>query len=412
MRPSNLKTDGARLWQSLMDMAEIGATPKGGVCRMALTDLDRDGRRRFIAWAEAIGCTVRIDRMGNIFARRAGREDDLPPVMTGSHLDTVATGGKFDGVLGVLGGLEVLRALHASDYVTRRPIELVVWTNEEGSRFSPAMVSSGVFAGVFTEEYAKDRTDPDGIRLGDALRAIGFEGDAPVGGFPIDSFFELHIEQGPILEREGRTIGVVTSTQAMRWYELRLTGREAHAGPTPMDARYDSLLAAARIIEGVDRIAREAGEHGRGTVGYIEARPNGRNVVTGEVFLCADLRHPDDATLDRMHARFETLVGEIAAGAGLGADLKQVWHAPAVSFDPACVAAVREAAIAAGHDHRDIVSGAGHDAVYLARVAPTAMIFVPCRDGVSHNEAEYASPEDCAAGADVLLRAMLTRADR
>lgn len=406
-RIRNVGIDGGRLWQSLMDMAEVGATAAGGVCRLALTDEDKAGRDLFIAWCREAGCSIRIDSLGNIFARREGRDPSLAPIMTGSHLDTVPTGGKFDGALGVLAGLEVVRTLNDMGYETVRPLEVAVWTNEEGSRFSPAMVASGVFAGVIPLDAAKARADKTGLTLGDELERIGYIGNEPVGQHPVAAFLELHIEQGPILEAEQKTIGVVSAVQALRWYEIRLTGQEAHAGTTPMEARRDALLSAAQIIQAVDRIARDKGPDGRGTVGFIEASPNGRNVISGQVFLCVDIRHPDDATLATMDAALVSAVGEAAARHGVAADLEQVISTPAVVFDEGCVAAIRNSAAERGLAHRDMVSGAGHDAVYLARVAPTAMIFVPCRDGLSHNEAEWATPEDCEAGCSVLLDTLL-----
>ena len=404
---SNLAIDGARLWRSLMEMSEIGATPAGGVCRLALSDEDRVARDLFIRWCEAAGCTVRIDAMGNIFARRAGLDDSLSPIMTGSHLDTVPTGGKFDGALGVLAGLEVMRTLEDLNYHTQAPIELVVWTNEEGSRFSPAMVASGVFAGAIPMGVAKGRMDKDGRTLGEELERIGYAGAEEVGKRPVSAFFELHIEQGPILEAEQKTIGVVTAVQALRWYEIRLIGQAAHAGTTPMEARRDALVGAAELIQAVDSIAREVGPHGRGTVGFIEASPNGRNVISGDVFLCVDLRHPDDDVLIGMGKELAAEAESLSRRLGLEIDLKQVIHTPAVMFDETCVAVVREAAERRGYPCRDIISGAGHDAVHLARVAPTAMIFVPCRAGLSHNESEWATPDDCSIGCSVLLDALL-----
>lgn len=403
----NLKIDGNRLWQSLMDMATIGATPAGGVCRLALSDEDKAGRDLFIRWCEEAGCTIRIDTMGNIFARRAGLDNSVPPIMTGSHLDTVPTGGKFDGALGVLAGLEVLRTLQDMNYRTHAPVEVVVWTNEEGSRFSPAMVSSGVFAGVIPIDTAKRRTDKAGVVLGDELQRIGYVGDEPVGEHPVSAFFELHIEQGPILEREKLTIGVVNAVQALRWYELQITGQEAHAGTTPMEVRRDALLCAANVIQAVDRIAREVGPDGRGTVGFIEASPNGRNVISGTVFMCIDLRHPDDAVLLRMNEQLKDAVISAGTSHSVSCSLKEVISTPAVKFDTHCVAAIKDAANRRGLSHREMVSGAGHDAVYLARVVPTAMIFIPCRDGLSHNEAEWATLNDCSAGCSVLLDALL-----
>lgn len=405
--PGNLRIDGNRLWQSLMAMAEIGATPAGGVRRLALSDEDKAGRDLFKRWCEELGCEVRVDTMGNIFARRAGLSDAVPPIMTGSHLDTVPTGGKFDGALGVLAGLEVLRTLHDLNYQTYAPIEVAVWTNEEGSRFSPAMVASGVFAGVIPIEHAKARADKDGLILGDELQRIGYVGPEQTGAHPVSAFFELHIEQGPILEATTTVIGAVTAVQALRWYELSLRGREAHAGTTPMHMRRDALLAAASIIQAVDAIAREAGEAGRGTVGFIEAAPNGRNVISSSVFLCIDLRHPDDSALADMDAKLREAARALPGAFGVEAELEQVISTPAVNFDATCLEMIRASAQQHGYSCREMVSGAGHDAVYLARVAPTAMIFVPCREGLSHNEAEWTEPDHCRAGCDILLSSIL-----
>jgi beta-ureidopropionase / N-carbamoyl-L-amino-acid hydrolase len=404
---TNLTINSARLWQSLMDMAAIGATSAGGVCRLALSNEDKAGRDLFVTWCKEAGCTIRIDTMGNIFARRDGIDNTLPPIMTGSHLDTVPTGGKFDGALGVLAGLEVIRTLNDLNFRTQAPLEIAVWTNEEGSRFSPAMVSSGVFAGVIPIDVAKARADKAGLTLGSELERIGYVGTEPVGEHPVSAFFELHIEQGPILEAEKKTIGVVTAVQALRWYELRLTGTEAHAGTTPMEVRRDALLAAAKIIQEVDKIARDAGPNGRGTVGFLEASPNGRNVISGDVFMCVDLRHPDDDILQSMNDRLERAALAIADVCRVACDFKQVISTPAVKFDSSCIELIGASAQQRGYAHCDMVSGAGHDAVYLNRVTPTAMIFVPCRDGLSHNESEWAEPEDCAAGCAVLLDAML-----
>ncbi len=407
LRP-NLAIDAGRLWQSLMEMAEIGATPSGGVCRLALTDADKAARDRFIAWCQEAGAAVRVDQMGNIFARRAGLDDTLPPILTGSHLDTVPTGGKFDGALGVMAGLEVLRTMEAAGYRTRAPVEVVVWTNEEGSRFAPVMISSGVFAGAIPIETAMASTDRDGVTLGEELRRIGYAGEDLVGGRAIGAYFELHIEQGPILEREKTAIGVVTGVQALSWFELRLTGQEAHAGTTPMEARHDALLGAAEIITAANRIAREAGQAARATAGYIEAKPNGRNVVTGEVMLCLDFRHPGDAALISMERALESDIEAVKSRHGLTCDLKRVTHAPSVRFDERCVSLVRSAAAGLGLVARDMVSGAAHDAVYTARVAPAAMIFVPSKDGLSHNEQEWTGLQDCADGCAVLLNAILS----
>jgi N-carbamoyl-L-amino-acid hydrolase len=403
----NLVIDAARLWDELMETAAIGATPKGGICRLTLTDLDRQVRDWFKARAEALGCTVTVDDMGAMFARRPGQRGDIPPIAMGSHLDTQPTGGKFDGVLGVLGALEALRTLVQAGYQTFAPIEVVNWTNEEGSRFAPAMVASGVFSGAFTREFAVAREDRAGVTFGAALDAIGYRGAEPCGQHALSAFFELHIEQGPILEAEEKQIGVVTGVQGMRWYEVTVTGEPAHTGATPMRLRKNALLGAARLVERINAIAERHAPAALGAVGLMEVRPNSRNVVPGEVFLCVDLRHPEAAVLDRLEAEFTHALREICDPLGLTVASSRIWDQPPVRFDAGCVAAVRRAAQRGGYPVRDIVSGAGHDAAYVSRVAPTAMIFVPCRDGISHNEAEFATREQCAAGAQVLLQAVL-----
>jgi N-carbamoyl-L-amino-acid hydrolase len=407
----NLRINGERLWQSLMEMARIGATDKGGVCRLALTDLDRQGRDLFVRWCREAGCTVSVDRMGNIFARRPGRDNSLPPVGTGSHLDSQPTGGKFDGAYGVLAGLEVIRTLNDLNYETAAPIEVVVWTNEEGSRFAPAMVASGVFAGVFDEEYGLSRQDLDGKTMGEELKRIGYAGDLPVGGRKFGAFFEAHIEQGPILEAEKKTIGIVQGAQGQRWYEITLTGQEAHAGPTPMQRRKDALLGAARIVHEVNRIGLSHQPHACATVGLMQVHPNSRNTIPGKVFFTVDFRHPDDATLSRMDAELRATAEQIAGEIGLRLQLEQIWYSPPIAFDKTCVAAVQAGADTLGYGNMPIISGAGHDSCYIARVAPTAMVFVPCEDGISHNEVENATPSDIAAGCNVLLQAMLSRAN-
>ena len=401
----NLAINGERLWGELMETAAIGGTPKGGICRLTLTDLDRQVRDWFRARAEALGCRVTIDDMGAMFARRRGSAD-VPPIAFGSHLDTQPTGGKFDGVLGVLAALEALRTLHEAGYETYAPIEVVNWTNEEGSRFAPAMVASGVFAKVFERDWAAARQDRAGVTFGAALDGIGYRGTERCGEHPLSAFFELHIEQGPILEAEGRDIGVVTGVQAMRWYEATITGQDAHTGTTPMHLRKNALLGAARLIEAVDAIGRGHAP-GVGTVGLLENRPNSRNVVPGEVFLCVDLRHPDGRVLNSMESNFTAALTDTCGPLGLAIEMQKIWDQPEVRFHPDCVASVRRAAKLAGFSARDIVSGAGHDAAYVSRVAPTAMIFVPCRGGISHNEAEFSSKEQCTAGAQVLLQAVL-----
>ena len=408
---SNVRINGQRLWDTLMEMAQIGGTPKGGCKRLTLTDLDKQGRELFRRWCEKEGCSIKIDEMGNMFARRAGVEDDLPPVVMGSHLDTQPTGGKFDGVLGVLGALEVVRSLNDLKIDTRHPIVLVNWTNEEGSRFAPAMVSSGVFAGVFSKEFAYSRLDAEGLTLGAELERIGFKGEEPARAFPIHAAFELHIEQGPILEDESIDVGVVTHGQGQRWYEIRLTGFESHAGSTPMPRRKDALLGAARIVELVNGIGLSKAPLAVSTVGMLNPYPNSRNVIPGEVFMTCEFRHPLDATLTEMDAALTEGVEAITKKIGLTYEKKEVFYYPPVAFNEGCVAAVRRAAEHFGYSHRDIVSGAGHDACYLARVAPTSMIFTPCVDGVSHNESEDIKMEWSTAGANVLMHAVLEKAE-
>ncbi|MFL4984508.1 MAG: M20 family metallo-hydrolase [Xanthobacteraceae bacterium] len=403
----NLRIDGELLWSDLMQTAAIGATRNGGICRLTLTDLDRQVRDWFKARAAALGCTVTVDDMGAMFARRPGQRSDVPPIAMGSHLDTQPSGGKFDGALGVLAALEALRTLHEAGYETFAPIEVVNWTNEEGARFAPAMISSGVFAGVFDRNWAAAREDRAGVKFGDALDAIGYRGAEKCGAHALSAFFELHIEQGPILEAEAKDIGVVTGVQAMRWYEIRVSGRDSHAGTTPMHARRDALLCAARIVEQVNAVAEAHAPLAVGTVGLLEVKPNSPNVIPGAVFFTVDFRHPETQVLDSMEQMLTTLTDQVCGAAGAGVVVTKIWDQPPVRFDSECVACVRAAADASGFSTRDIVSGAGHDAAYVARVAPTAMIFVPCRDGISHNEAEFSAPEQCAAGAQVLLQAVL-----
>jgi N-carbamoyl-L-amino-acid hydrolase len=406
----NLRIDGPRLWDSLMQMAAIGATPKGGCNRLTLTDLDRQARDLFAGWCEAAGCTVGVDAMGNMFARRPGSDPSLPPVLMGSHLDTQPTGGKFDGPLGVLGALEVVRTLNDLGIRTRHPVEVVNWTNEEGSRFAPAMLSSGVFAGIYDRDWAFALTDDDGLTLGGELQRIGYQGPEAVGGRPVRAYFELHIEQGPILEDEGCDVGVVTHGQGQCWYEITLTGFESHAGSTPMPRRRDALLGAARIVEAVNRIALAHPPLAMATVGLIRSEPNSRNVIPGHVFMTAEIRHPDASTLAAMDGELREAVATAAQKGGLEVALKQIFDSPPVPFDAACVAAVRGAAERLGYRHRDIVAGAGHDACNMARIAPAAMIFTPCVDGISHNEAESISPAWATAGTDVLLQAVVETA--
>ena len=408
---SNLAINGPRLWAALMEMAEIGATPKGGCNRQALTGLDKQGRDLFAGWCKAAGCSVSVDAIGNMFARREGTDPELPPVMFGSHLDTQPTGGKFDGVLGVLAALEVVRSLNDLNIQTRHPIEIVNWTNEEGSRFAPSMTASGVFAGAFTLDFARAITDFDGKSMGEELDRIGYAGNQPVGGRPVHAFFELHIEQGPILEEDGTDIGIVTAAQGQRWYEINITGQDSHAGSTPMERRKDALLGAARLIDGVNRIGRMMMPEGRATCGVITVTPASRNVIPGSAFLTAEFRHPDESSLEMMSRSLANLTVDVSRELGLTIDVKQITKFPAQAFDEGCLQAVRNAAKIHGLSYHDIVSGAGHDAVYMARVCPAAMIFVPCVGGISHNEAEDCKPQWVTNGANVLLHAVLEKAE-
>ncbi len=408
---ANLQINAARLWDSLMEMARIGPGIAGGNNRQTLTDDDARGRALFETWCKAAGCTMGLDEMGTMFARREGTDPDALPVYVGSHLDTQPTGGKYDGVLGVLGGLEIIRTLNDLGIKTRHPIVVTNWTNEEGTRFAPAMLASGVFAGMHTQDYAYARRDAKGLSFGDELDRIGWKGAEKVGARKMKAFFELHIEQGPILEAEGKQIGVVTHGQGLWWLQITLTGRDAHTGSTPMPMRKNAGLGMARITELVHQTAMAHQPAAVGAVGHCDVYPNSRNVIPGKVVFTVDIRSPDQAILDAMKARIEAGAAEIAAALGLGIEIEDVGHFDPVSFDPGCVSAIRNAAERLGYSHRDIVSGAGHDACWINRVAPTAMVMCPCVGGLSHNEAEEISPEWAAAGADVLLHAVLETAE-
>jgi N-carbamoyl-L-amino-acid hydrolase len=399
-----------RLWSSLMELARIGATEKGGVRRLALSPLDREARNLFIRWCEEAGCTVRVDAIGNIFARRAGKDDALPPVVAGSHIDSQPSGGKFDGAYGILAALEVVRTLNDRKIRTEAPVEVAVWTNEEGSRFTPVMMGSGVFIGAFPLADVLARPDIDGVTVAQALREIGYEGSEPAGGRPVGAYFEAHIEQGPILEDERKVLGVVVGALGLRWYDVVVHGQDSHAGPTPMRLRKDALLAAASVVLEVNAIAQRYQPDGRGTVGFMQVKPNSRNVVPGEVRFSVDLRHSSDDELEKMEQEMRAAVARLAAAQNCTATVERVASYPACRFDAGCIAAVRGAAQKLGLPHMDIVSGAGHDAIYMARVCPTSMIFVPCEGGISHNETENAKPEDLAAGCNVLLGVMLEKA--
>jgi beta-ureidopropionase / N-carbamoyl-L-amino-acid hydrolase len=405
-----LRINGHRLWDSLMELARIGATEKGGVCRLTLTDLDRQGRDLVTRWAREAGMTVTVDQIGNVFMRRAGRNNALPPIMTGSHIDTQPTGGKFDGNYGVLAGLEVVRTLNDHGVETEAPIEVAFWTNEEGSRFVPVMMGSGVFAKAFTLEHAYAATDTEGKTVKGELERIGYIGAQVPGDHPIGAYFETHIEQGPVLEDHDTTIGVVTGVLGIRWYDCVVTGMEAHAGPTPMALRKDALQVATKLMQEVVACAHRHPPHGRGTVGMVQVHPNSRNVIPGRVKFSIDLRNATDALCEAMDADIRAVAAKFSAESGLSIEITPVSAYPAQPFHKDCIAAVQGAAEKLGYSNMPVVSGAGHDAVYMARLAPAGMIFIPCKDGISHNEIEDAKPEHIEAGCNVLLQAMLERA--
>ncbi|MCE8439618.1 Zn-dependent hydrolase [Rhodovulum sulfidophilum] len=406
----NLRINGDRLWDSLMEMAKIGPGVAGGNNRQTLTDADAEGRALFSRWCDEAGLSMGVDQMGTMFATRPGEDPDALPVYVGSHLDTQPTGGKYDGVLGVLGALEAVRTMNDLGIRTRHPIVVTNWANEEGARFAPAMLASGVFAGVHSLDYAYSRQDLEGLSYGDELARIGWKGEEEVGGRKMHAYYELHIEQGPILEAEGREIGVVTHCQGLWWLEFTLTGREAHTGSTPMAMRVNAGLAAARIFEMVQEVAMAAQPNAVGGVGQMQFSPNSRNVLPGSVVFTVDIRTPDQAKLDRMRAEIETRAAAICADLGVGCSVEPVGHFDPVTFTPDLVGAVRNAAGKLGYSHMDIVSGAGHDACWAAKVAPTTMIMCPCVGGLSHNEAEEISKDWAAAGADVLCHAVLETA--
>jgi N-carbamoyl-L-amino-acid hydrolase len=407
---NELRINGARLWTSLMELAQIGATDKGGVKRLALTDLDRQGRDLVVQWAKEAGLTITVDKIGNVFMRREGANPALPPIVTGSHIDTQPTGGKFDGNYGVLAGLEVVRTLNDLKIRTEAPIEVAFWTNEEGSRFVPVMMGSGVFCGAFSLETACAARDVDGKSVGDELQRIGYRGEQTPGEHPIGAYFETHIEQGPVLEDEDKVIGVVPAVMGLSWYDCTVEGMEAHAGPTPMHLRRDALQVATAIMQETVAIANRYPPYGRGTVGMVQVFPNSRNVIPGRVKFSIDLRNVNDDLLNTMHEEMTAFVARTSQDTGLKITLERVSYYPPCPFHPDCVGAVRKAADRLGYSTMDVVSGAGHDAIYVARLAPAGMIFVPCKDGISHNEIEDAQPAHLEAGCNVLLHAMLERA--
>lgn len=408
---ANLTLNGDRLWDSLMEMAKIGPGIAGGNNRQTLTDADAEGRRLFAGWCEAEGLSMGVDRMGTMFARREGTDPDALPVYVGSHLDTQPTGGKYDGVLGVLGALEIIRTLNEREIRTRHPIVVVNWTNEEGTRFAPPMVASGVFAGVHTLDWAYAREDAEGKRLGDELERIGFKGEEEVGARKMKALFELHIEQGPILEAEGVDIGVVTHGQGLRWIECTVTGRESHTGSTPMPMRRNAGRGLAQITELVHEIAMSRQPNAVGAIGHIDVYPNSRNIIPGKVVFTVDLRSHVQDVLDGMVARFDAEAPALCEALGVGFESQIVGSFDPPTFDEGCVAAVRGAAERLGYSHMNLVSGAGHDACWINRVAPTSMVMCPCVDGLSHNEAEEISPEWAEKGANVLFHAVVETAE-
>jgi len=406
---NTLRVKKERLWDSLMEMAQFGATEKGGCNRLAGTDLDKQARDLFVSWCKTAGCEITIDKIGNIFARRAGKNNDLPAVGTGSHLDTQPTGGKFDGVFGVLAGVEVLRTLHENEIETPTAMEFSVWTNEEGSRFQPAMQGSGVYAGRFDLETELNKTDVDGIRLGDELKRIGYLGDAEPGSRNVGAFFETHIEQGPILEDADKTIGIVRLGQGIRWYNIEIIGQESHSGTTPMYLRKDAMVASAEIISEIENIAHRY-ENGLGTVGFMQVYPNSRNTIPGNIKFSADLRNPKPDVLLAMHEDLTAFCKSVSDKRGLEINLDPFWYFAPVEFNASDD--VKAATEKLGYSHMDIYAGAGHDACYMADLVPAGMIFTPCEGGISHNEVEYSSPEQCEAGANVLLHTMLEASHR
>ena len=405
-----IKANGERLWNTLMEMAKIGPGECGGNRRLALTDEDIEGRKLFQKWAAGAGCTIRQDTLGNIFARRDGKSLDKAPVLSGSHLDTQPAGGRFDGILGVLGALETVRSLNDHGIETVSPVEIVVWTNEEGARFAPSMMGSGVFAGIYEEDEIYKNKDPEGVTVEDELRRTSQIGDVTCKSFPIKAYYELHIEQGPVLENENISIGVVTGGQGSVWTHINLYGQGAHAGTTPMDYRKDPMMGASRIITELREIIRSHSA-AVGTVGRLETYPASINSIPGSVFFTVDTRHPNEKVLMKINQDLKNIVNTVCSAEGLENEFTNISINPTVKFNQDCVAIVRQSANSLGYSHRDIVSGAGHDACQVNQVAPTGMIFIPCEGGLSHDEAENTTPEHVSAGADVLLNSVLASAE-
>ncbi len=410
-KTTNLRINSSRLWDSLMEMAKIGPGIAGGNNRQALTDEDAQGRALFYKWCDEAGLTMGIDQMGTMFARREGTRPDLLPVYVGSHLDTQPTGGKYDGVLGVLAGLEIIRTLNDQGIETKHPIVIVNFTNEEGTRFPPAMVASGVFAGVHSLDWAYSREDSEGKTFGEELKRINWIGDEEVGSRKMKAFFELHIEQGPILELEEKEIGVVTHGQGLSWLEITLTGKESHTGSTPMPMRVNAGLGMARITQLVDEIAHNYKPNAVGAIGQCDIYPNSRNIIPGKAVFTVDFRHPEKSIITSMEEELRLGAEKIAKEIGLTLEIESVGGFDPVTFDPDCVAMIRASAAKLGYGYRDLVSGAGHDACWINKVAPTAMVMCPCVGGLSHNEAEEITQKWASAGADVLLHSVLDSAE-
>ena len=405
----HIRVNGARLWGSIMDMAQIGATANGGSHRLTLSDEDKVARDIFAAACADAGLRLTIDELGDMFARRPGTDNDRAPVGMGSHLDTQPYGGRFDGVFGVMAGLEVIRTLNDHNIATAAPLEVVNWTNEEGARFAPSMLASGVYGGVFDLDWAQARVAVDtGASLLDELKRIGYHGKASVRDHEFSAFFECHIEQGPILDSEGIAVGIVDAAQGFRWYDISMEGFPSHTGSTPMVGRRNALLGMAKVVSAVDDIAHEQAPLARGTVGsQVDVGPGSRNVIPGTVSFTVDMRHPSADTLAVMDARLRADCREVADDIGLDLSLEQISYTEPVAFDEDCVAALKRSCEALGIRRRLITSGAGHDACYVAERCPTAMLFAPCKDGISHHESESAKPEDLEAVCNVLLHAVL-----
>lgn len=407
---NELPVNGERLWRSLMDMAEIGALPRGGSCRTALSDEDKRGRDLFVNWCKDAGCEVEIDQVGNIFARRKGTDAERAAVATGSHLDTQPHGGKFDGVYGVLAGLEVVRALNDAEVKTRAPIDVIVWTNEEGARFSPPLAGSTAFAGVIDVDAVHSAVTIDGTTVRNDLVEIGYLGELVPGERSLECFVEAHIEQGPILETHDNAIGVVTQIQGIRWLTVTVYGQDAHAGTTPMDRRKDALLGAARMIVKLNELAAAADDRVRLTVGKLDVTPNSGATIPGNVTFNIDLRHPDQIAIERLDEQFAHAIHAIAAANGLRSSIERPIDIAPTDFAVDLIETIRRSATDLGYANMDMLSGAGHDAMNLAKIVPSAMIFVPCKDGISHNELESATLEDLAAGAHTLLYTLIAKA--